>query len=91
MVWCGCGLWFSSDYNTYPSLDFDFDQGVAIYPLKAVNFLPSWYLPHPSWEKLFNEMFQCTISRFLVLFYLKTFKSLARTTQEVKREVAWGE
>ena len=32
VVWCGCGLWFSSDYNTYPSLDFDFefDQGVAI-------------------------------------------------------------
>ena len=21
----GCGLWFSSEYNTYPSLDFDFD------------------------------------------------------------------
>ena len=27
----GCGVWFLSDYNTYPSLDFDFDfdQGVA--------------------------------------------------------------
>ena len=27
-LWCGCGVvvvWFSSDYNTYPSLDFDFD------------------------------------------------------------------
>ena len=23
---CGCGVvWLSSDYNTYPSLDFDFD------------------------------------------------------------------
>ena len=26
-VVCGCGL--LSDYNTYPSLDFDFDWGVA--------------------------------------------------------------
>ena len=38
VVWfvvCGvvCGLWFLSDYNTYPSLDFDFDQGVAICPV----------------------------------------------------------
>ena len=24
-LWCGCGFVIFSDYNTYPSLDFDFD------------------------------------------------------------------